>query len=93
MIRADREESGRMMQCFVGRPHFIGGKLLVNELIERLVTIKRLNNVVAGFPGMLVECVQLLTRAIRIADNVEPMPPISLTVVFGPQQLIDYLLE
>ena len=75
------------------RGHEVARDLLANELVVRLVTIERIDHVIAIAIGLRDGIVGAVAGGIRIAHDVEPVPAPTLAVVGGGKQAIDHFGE
>ena len=76
-----------------GGPGFlVGGDLLPNEGIVRLVVVERRNDVIAVAPGGDVEVVGLEAGGVGVANQVQPVAAPTLSITGGREQAIDQFL-
>ena len=91
--RAEREKAeGRQRRFIFAEVELVGGELLDDELVERLVVIQRTDNVVAIRPRpresfFLKKNIALVVRVTR---DIEPMARPMLAVAGGFQQPINF---
>ena len=71
----------------------VSRKLFVEEPIDGLIRIDRRNDIVAVPPGIDVNEVLIHAIRIRIAGNIQPVPPPALTVGWACQKSVDNALE
>ncbi len=70
---SDRHQPGGPLFDRVER-HEVAGNLFAHEPVVRLVTVERINDVIAIPPGMLREHRIRCADLIRVADEIEPVP-------------------
>ena len=93
---ADRQESKPAERLRVGGGvELIGGDLLLNEAVERLVCIERLHDIVTVGPGIRhrVFVAAVGAAVVGIAGHVEPVPPPSLAIPRIGQQPVEQPLK
>ncbi len=78
------ESEGRQRRRGLAASQPVGGQLFPDELVVRHVVVERLDDVVAVGPGERVERTLpapiVLSLAVGIAGNVEPVPPPPLAI-------------
>ena len=95
--RADREEPGRGEVLdplgFARGGQQVSGKLLDEELVERLVGVERVHDVVAITPRVAIRDVLVQSVGVRVASHIQPVPPPSFTVLRRREQPLDDAIE
>ena len=71
----------------------ISRKLFVEEAIDRLIRIDRRNDIVAVPPGIDVNEVFIHAVRIRIACNIQPVPPPPLAVGWACKEAVNHALQ
>ena len=92
-LRAEREITGGDDAIPARIRQKISRKLFVEEPIDRLIRIDRRNDIVAVPPGIDVNEVFIHAVRIRIACNIQPVPPPPLAVGRACQKAVDHALE
>ena len=71
----------------------VARELLDDELVERLVRVERADDVVAILPSPLALGVRIrVAIGVRVARDVEPVPPPTLAVMWRREQAVEQLL-
>ena len=82
-------EGGRDTGFGTAWPQFVPRELLLHEAVVRLVSIERVDHVIAVAPSVRTGHVLLESVAFREASQVQPVPSPALSVMRGRQQALD----
>ena len=86
-------ECRRDARLRTGRPEFVARKLLHNEAVVRLVSIKGLNYIIAISPCIWPGFIRLESLALGVACKVEPVPAPALAVSRRGEQAVHHSFE
>jgi hypothetical protein len=71
----------------------IAGELFADELVVGLVSVERIDDIIAVTPGMVTNPIVFETLAFAEAHHIEPMPRPAFAMLRRSEQPIDHALE